>query len=545
MSIKINNIILNIDENIELLKEKVSKKININKENFESFKILKESIDARKKDNIKFNYAVEVSIKDEKKLIKKLHDNNVKYEENIEEEEIKFGEQKLNDRPIVVGMGPAGLFTALLLAEKGYSPLVLERGESVENRTKTIEKFWESGQLNQESNVQFGEGGAGTFSDGKLTTRIKDTRCDFVINELIKHGAPEEISYMGKPHIGTDILKTVVKNIRHRIIELGGEIKFNSKLEDIIVNKGSVEAVVVNGEKIFCNALILAIGHSSRDTYEMLHKNKVLMEAKPFAIGVRIEHHQQMINESQYGRYANHPRLKAADYRLTYTSKKTGRGIYSFCMCPGGEVVAAASEEMSLVTNGMSYYNRDKENANSALVVTVTPKDFENECYKFNMQDNGNDYPLIGMEMQRYYEKLAYKVGGGNYIAPVQLVRDFLNDNKSTALGNVNPSYKPGYTFSNMAECLPNYVISSLKEGILDFNNKIKGFSKDEAILTGIETRTSAPVKILRNENLESLSASGLYPCGEGAGFAGGIISAAVDGIKVAESVMKKYKPLN
>jgi uncharacterized FAD-dependent dehydrogenase len=384
--------------------------------------------------------------------------------------------------------------------------------------------------LNLESNVQFGEGGAGAFSDGKLTTRIKDKRCDFVLKELVKAGAPEEITYIGKPHVGTDILKSVVKNIREEIKSLGGEVHFNSKLEKIKLNEGKVQSIVVSGNEVSCEALILSIGHSSRDTYSMLHKSGIFMENKAFAIGVRIEHPQELINVSQYGKFANHPRLKAADYKLTYQSTRMNRGVYSFCMCPGGVVVAAASEENRLVTNGMSYHARDLENANSALVVTVGPKDFE------------GDSPLSGMEFQRYYERLAYNLGGGGYKAPVQLVGDFLKDKKSEKIGSVNPSYTAGFELKEIKECLPKYVVDTLKEGIVKFDTRIKGYGMNDAILTGIETRTSAPVKISRNENLESISAKGMYPAGEGAGFAGGIISAAVDGIKVAEKIIIEYK---
>lgn len=548
MSLRISNINIDIDEDIETINKKAAKKLRISEKDIKSLKILRESIDARRKDTIKFNYMVEVNCENEDKLLKKIHDRDVIKEKETVDEVFKFGNEKLKHRPVIVGMGPAGMFAALTLAKNGYSPLVIERGEKVEDRTKTINTFWEGGKLNTESNVQFGEGGAGTFSDGKLTTRIKDYRCSIVIDEFVKSGAPEEIAYIGKPHIGTDILKKVVKNIRKKVIELGGEILFKSKLEDLIIKDDKLQAVVVNGEEIPCECLIMAIGHSSRDTYEMLYRNQIFMETKPFAIGVRIEHKQELIDENQYGKYKNHPRLKAADYRLTYTTKETKRGVYSFCMCPGGEVVAAASENERLVTNGMSYFKRDKENANSALVVSVNNEDFKNEIdlYKKYIPDldrfGRDNYPLWGMEFQRYYEHLAYIAGGSNYCAPIQLVGDFMKDRKSTKLGLVTPTYKPGYNLSNLKECLPNYVIDSLKEGMENFDKKITGFMDNSAIMTGIETRTSAPVKICRNKELESVSLKGLYPAGEGAGFAGGIISAAVDGIKAAESVMQKYK---
>ena len=385
------------------------------------------------------------------------------------------------------------------------------------------------GKLNLESNVQFGEGGAGTFSDGKLATRIKDHRCTFVLDELIKAGAPAEIKYESKAHVGTDLLKGVVKNIREEIKSLGGEVNFNSKLEKITYEDDKLKSIIVNGQEISCIALVLAIGHSSRDTYEMLCKEKVSMEAKAFAIGVRIEHPQELINISQYGDNHKHPKLQAADYRLTYQSDKLKRGVYSFCMCPGGVVVAAASEEGRLVSNGMSYHARNLKNANSALVVTVSPEDFE------------GDSPLRGMEFQRHYESLAFKLGGGNYKAPVQLVGDFMKDRPSTKLGKVTPSYTAGYEFKELKNCLPQYVIEALKEGIENFDKKIKGYASEDAVLTGIETRTSAPVRIHRDKTLESINVCGLYPTGEGAGFAGGIISAAVDGIKVAEHIIEKF----
>lgn len=532
MTIRINNIVLGIDDDLSVIKKKVSKKLKLSSEELDNFKIIKESIDARNKDNIKFNYSVELKHKDEEKLVNKIHDKDVRIDNDKYEPDIQYGNEILNNRPVVVGLGPAGLFAALMLAEKGFTPLVIERGENVDKRTETVNNFWKTGKLNLESNVQFGEGGAGTFSDGKLTTRIKDRRCDYVLEALVNCGAPEEIKYIGKPHVGTDILKDVVKNIRNRIIELGGKVLFSSKLEYIKSKDGKVKSILVNENEIPCEALVLALGHSSRDTYEMLNNIGVFMESKAFAVGVRIEHPQEIINVSQYGKFANHPRLKAADYKLTYQSHRLNRGVYSFCMCPGGVVVAAASEEGRLVSNGMSYHARNLENGNSALVVTVTPEDFEGSSV------------LKGMEFQRHYEELAYKLGGGNFVAPIQLLGDFMNDKKSTKLGTVTPSYKPGYEMTDLRGCLPNYVVDSLKEGVLNFDRKIKGYGMNDAILTGIETRTSAPVRLTRNDNLESISLKGLYPAGEGAGFAGGIISAAVDGIKVAEKIIQKYRKI-
>lgn len=531
MPIRINNITLDINEDISMVKEKACKKSRIPVKDMKDFKILRESVDARKKDVIKFNYTVEFSCSNEENIIKKTKDKDVKLEKCTVKKEIVHGDKLLNHRPIIIGMGPAGLFAGLILAKNGYNPIIIERGEEVERRTLSVNNFWKKGNLNLNSNVQFGEGGAGTFSDGKLTTRIKDSWCDFILKEFVEKGAPEEIAYSGKPHIGTDVLKTVVKNIRKEIIELGGEVHFNSKLENIIIKDNKLKAVIVNGEEIPCEVLVLSIGHSARDTYEMLLKTGVSIESKAFAMGVRIEHSQTLINERQYGKFADHPRLKAADYRLVHNGKDN-RGIYSFCMCPGGYVVAAASEEGRVVTNGMSYHDRAGKNANSAIVVSVTPKDF------------ASDNPLAGMELQRHYEGLAYKLGGENYYAPIQLAEDFLKGKKTVKLRNIEPTYKPGYTLEDLTKCLPSIVVDGLMEGLCNFDNKIKGFVSSGAVLTGIETRTSAPIRILRNKELQSVSTKGIYPTGEGAGYAGGIMSAAVDGLRVGEKIIEEFKPL-
>lgn len=531
MPIRINNVILDIEEvNDEAINKKALKKVRLNKRDIKSFKILRESIDARKKDKIKFNYTIEIECDNEQKIVQKINNKDVIFEKLQYNPNIKHGNKKLSSRPIVVGMGPAGMFAGLMLAENGYRPIIIERGQDVEKRTKTVNEFWESGKLDLNSNVQFGEGGAGTFSDGKLTTRIKDERCNYVLDTFVRYGAPNEIIYKGKPHIGTDNLKIVVKNIRKRIIDLGGEIKFNSCLQDIIIKDKKIKSIIVNDAEIECENLILCIGHSSRDTYNMLFNRGVLLTPKSFAIGVRCEHNQHFIDESQYGKYAGNEKLGPASYRLTYNNKKTNRSAYSFCMCPGGEVVCASSENERLVTNGMSFYKRDKENANSAIVVSVTPNDF---CL---------DNPLGGIEFQRHYENLAYKLGGSSYFAPIQLMSDFIKDKKSIKLGNIKPTYKPGTIFAELKNCLPSYVTDTLKEAFISFDKKIHGFAFGDAVLTGIETRTSAPVRIERNEEFESISTRGLYPCGEGAGFAGGIISASVDGIKCAEKIINKYK---
>lgn len=535
MPIRINNIHLDLDGDFGDIKKKVSQKLNISESQIKNIKILRETIDARKKNNIILNYSVEAFTDSDENAVKKANSRDVLYYKEEQKPAIKYGDKKLTHRPVIVGMGPAGMFAGLLLAENGYKPIIVERGDSIDKRWDKVKKFWNGGALDEESNVQFGEGGAGTFSDGKLTTRIKDRRCDFVLDEFVKMGAPKEIKYIGKPHIGTDILRKVVKNIREKITSLGGEIYFNTRLNGLITDGRVLKGIkaVRNGNEnceIPCEALILAVGHSSRDTFDMLNASGILMKPKAFAVGVRVEHLQEIINKNQYGRFAGHKKLGAADYRLTYTSEKFNRACYSFCMCPGGEVVAAASERGGVVTNGMSYYKRDKKNANSAIVVTVNPDDF-----KFSG-------PLSGVRFQQSLEKLAFKYGGGNYFAPVQLVSDFIRDVKSTKIGNVEPSYKPGFEFTNFNDIFSDSIAGTLKEGFLNFDRKIKGFSECGAVMTGVETRTSSPVRIERNEKLESISLSGLYPAGEGAGFAGGIVSSAVDGIKAAESIMGTWK---
>ena len=410
---------------------------------------------------------------------------------------------------------------------------MLERGLDVDNRTKDIDNFWVDRKFKNNSNVQFGEGGAGTFSDGKLTTRIKDIRCRKVLTEFVNFGAPDEILYSNKPHVGTDILKSVVKNIREEIKRLGGTVKFDSKVTQINMEGSKIKSVIVNDEEtIETNIVVLAIGHSARDTYEMLHENGIKINQKPFAIGARIEHPQILINESQYKEFYNHPRLGAADYKLIeHTSN--GRTAYTFCMCPGGTVIASASEEGEVVTNGMSEHARDKENANSAFLVNVRPSDF------------GSDHPLAGVEFQRKYERLAFELGGGNYNAPIQLVGDFLEDRVSTKLGKVKPSYQPGYTFVDLRKCLPDFVCETMKEALPKLDKKLNGFAMKDAVLTGVETRSSAPIRIVRDEEtLESVTLEQLYPCGEGAGYAGGIVTAAVDGIKCAEKIIERYSSM-
>ncbi len=529
--IRVNEVKLSVDEDIKELKYKITKKLGINPQEVIDYTIFKESIDARKRDGVKFVYIVDVKVQDEGRVLRK--NKNLQKSPNLEYVDVKAGNEVLLNPPVVIGTGPAGMLAGLILARRGYKPILLERGQDVERRSATVEEFWKNRKLNTESNIQFGEGGAGTFSDGKLTTRIKDNmRCRKVLEEFISAGAPAEILYAYKPHIGTDILKTVVKNIRQKIIDLGGEVRFNSKVTDIIRENGNIIGIQINNdEELPAKAVVLAIGHSARDTYAMLNARDVKIKQKPFAIGVRIEHPQTLINKAQYKQQVEHPRLGVADYKLSYQSKN-GRGVYTFCMCPGGTVVAAASEENTVVTNGMSEYARNKENANSALLVQIKVTDFESED------------PLAGVEFQRKWEKAAFELGGGDYSAPAQLVADFLLDKPSEKLGDVKPSYLPEIKLADLKKCLPDYVVEAMREAILEMDKKIPGFALPDAVLTGVETRSSAPIRIEREkETMESVNVAGLYPIGEGSGYAGGIISATVDGIKVAEKIIGKYKP--
>jgi uncharacterized FAD-dependent dehydrogenase len=526
-----------INNDVDIVKYLAARRLKVNDKDISSVRILKRSVDARDKRDILLIYSAEVCVAADIDIgryrqIKDAVVINEQAEYKDIEKEIEYGSKQINNRPIIIGSGPAGLFAGLTLTQHGYKPLILERGRDVDKRAEAINAFFRFGVLDPDSNIQFGEGGAGTFSDGKLTTRIKDRRISKVLNTFVEGGAPGEILFQSKPHIGTDILKTVVRNLRNRIIELGGEVRFSSRVTDILIEEGKAKAVIVNGSEIIeSNVIIAALGHSARDTYRILLERGVSIVPKPFSIGVRIEHLQSMIDEAQYGRFAGHPRLGAADYLLTTRSSKTGRAVYSFCMCPGGQVVAAASEEGMLVTNGMSEYKRDKENANSALVVSISPEDF------------GNSHPLSGVEFQRTWEGKAYELGGMNFHAPIQLVGDFLQGKASQAIGGVRPSYAPGIKLCDLHACLPEYVTLSIKEALGNFDRKIKGFAVSDAVLTGVETRTSAPVRIIRKENMESESIGNFYPIGEGAGYAGGIVSSAVDGIKAAERIIQIYKP--
>lgn len=527
--LRVSNIKLDIDEKLSKLRPKVTKKLKVCDDEIIEFEIFRESIDARKRGHISFIYSVNVVLKNEKKILtKKIKD--VTKVEKIIYTDVKSGRESMKNRPVVVGSGPAGLFATLLLAQRGYKPIMIERGVDVDTRTKDVEAFWKCGKFNPKSNVQFGEGGAGTFSDGKLTSRTKDTRIKKILSEFINFGAPEDIAYAHMPHVGTDILKNVVKNIRQEITSLGGEVRFDCMLTKIISKKGCIEAIEINKKEIVnCDNLIVACGHSARDTYEMLHKNNVKIIQKPFAIGARIEHPQLLINKAQYKEFYNHPRLGAASYRLTHKASNN-RSVYTFCMCPGGSVIASSSFENQVVTNGMSEHARDKSNANSALLVNIRPEDFNSEN------------PLAGLKFQQKYEELAFKLGGSDYKAPCQTIGDFLQNRETKEIGSVNPSYNPGVKLTNLSECLPDFVTKAMRESIVELDKKIKGFAMKDALLTGVETRSSAPVRIVRDEtSMESVSVKNLYPCGEGAGYAGGIITAAIDGLKCAEKIIQKH----
>lgn len=527
--LRIRQIKVPIDkDNEKFLLTAISKILKVNIKDLSNLTIVKKSLDARKKDNVHYVYEIDIKVLSEDKILKKLKSTDI-----IKTPDERYiieltGTEKLENRPIIVGSGPAGLFAAYILAENNYKPLIIERGAPVDERVKIIEKFWETGKLDLNTNVQFGEGGAGTFSDGKLNTLVKDkaNRGRKVFDIFIENGAPEEIKYINHPHIGTDILRTIIKNIRNKIISMGGEFRYNTCLTNLVVKNNALVGIEVNNKEIInCNALILAIGHSARDTFEMLNKYPLSLQPKPFAIGVRIEHPQKLINENQYGKKLSKV-LPPASYKLTYTTSKN-RGVYSFCMCPGGFVVNASSEEKHLAINGMSNHKRDEYNANSALVVTISPDDFGNE-------------PLSGIAYQRKLERIAYEKGNGKI--PVQLYKDFKINKQSTEFEELTPVMKGAYTFSNLNEILPNYIIEALKEAIPVFDKKIPGYASGSTILSAIESRTSSPVRIPRNETGES-NIKGLFPCGEGSGYAGGITTAAMDGLKVAEFIAKIYKP--
>ena len=501
------------------------------KNSIEEMMIYKTSIDARKKDNIFFVYSVSVKISaapraDEKTLAKE--GIALMTEDTMQ---IEFGDKTMETSPIIVGFGPCGMFCALLLAKHGYRPIVIERGSSVAQRTEDVDRFFKFGILNPESNIQFGAGGAGTFSDGKLVTRINDPKCGYVLSEMHRFGAPDEILYKAKPHVGTDYLKKVVENAEKEICRLGGKVYFNTKLEDISFSEGKATSIKTNRGEIPCSALILALGHSARDTFSMLASHAIDMVPKSFSVGVRVEHLQEDIDFALYGKSAGHPKLPKGEYNLS--CHNGDRGVYTFCMCPGGQVVGAASEEGGVVTNGMSNFLRDGKNANSAVAVSVNPSDY-------------GDRVDLAIDFQRRLESAAYIAGGKSYAAPCQTMGHFLGKTKNNTPSKVMPTYRNGdVCMTEMDQVLPSFVSESLKFGFLNFDKKIKGFASDTAILTGVETRTSSPIRIPRNEEFLACRFENLYPCGEGAGYAGGITSAAVDGIKCALAIMKRYKPID
>lgn len=528
--IRVNEIKVPLGQGTAGLKDSAAKVLRIRANRIRELRIAKRSIDSRKKEDIRLTYSVDVIVDGEEEEI--LRHVSAPRAFRTEEYAYQMPEARRNSRfrPVVVGFGPAGMFAGLLLAQAGYRPLILERGGDVDSRMADVEAFWQQRRLNTESNVQFGEGGAGTFSDGKLTTGIKDPRCREVFLEFCRCGAPEEILYDGKPHIGTDRLGEVVKNLRKKIIDLGGEVRFRCRFDRLIIANGAVHGITytdANGSSVDyeTDTVILAAGHSSRDTVRTLYEQKITMARKPFSVGARIEHPQSFIDTAQYGAFAGHPELGAADYKLA-CHPPHGRGAYTFCMCPGGTVVCASSEEGGVVVNGMSNYARDGRNANSAILVGIEPEDLP------------GDDPLAGIELQRRIERSAFEQGGGNYAAVSQLVGDFLNDRPSQKLGFVVPTCPTGVVMGDIARILPEKVIRTMREALPQMDRKICGFAMPEAVLTAPESRSSSPVRLLRDEFYQS-NVRGLYPCGEGAGYAGGIVSAAVDGIRVAEAVLQ------
>jgi uncharacterized FAD-dependent dehydrogenase len=528
---RLTDLKLPIDHTEAELRSAILKRLAVTANELVAYSIFRRSYDARKPSGIVFIYTLDIELKNEKAVLARLRgDRHIAPTPDTTYHFVSQAPPITQlPRPIVIGSGPCGLFAGLILAQMGFCPIILERGKSVRERTKDTWDLWRKGQLNPESNVQFGEGGAGTFSDGKLYSQIKDPhyRGRKVLTEFVKAGAPPEILYVSKPHIGTFRLVTMVENMRAEIEALGGTIRFQSRVEKIDIEQGQVRGLMLaGGETMAATHIVLAVGHSARDTFEMLHQRGVQMEAKPFSIGVRIEHPQSLIDRARFGKNAGNPLLGAADYKLVHHCTN-GRSAYSFCMCPGGTVVAATSESGCVVTNGMSQYSRNERNANSAIVVGVTPADYP----------GGANDPLAGIAFQRHWEGLAFEAGGGNYSAPAQRVGDFLAGRPSTEFGSVSPSYTPGVHLTDLTRCLPDYVVAALRESLPAFAREISGFAMEDALLTGVETRTSSPLRITRNNDFQSINTHGLFPAGEGAGYAGGILSAAVDGIKVAEAV--------
>ncbi|CAN6960643.1 NAD(FAD)-utilizing dehydrogenase [Psychrobacter okhotskensis] len=531
--IRLTEIKLPLNHAPEELTTAITKKLKISAEQIDAVVMFKRGYDARNKRNIQLIYTLDITLTDSDLtndlLVQFESDNHVKATPDTSYSYVGRAPENLTERPVVIGFGPCGLLAGLTLAQMGFKPIIIERGNEVRQRTKDTFGFWRQRKLNTESNVQFGEGGAGTFSDGKLYSQVKDPNHygRKVMTEFVKAGAPDEILFVSKPHIGTYKLVTMVEKMRAEIIALGGEVRFATRVDDLHITDSKVTGVTLNsGEILKTNHVILAVGHSARDTFEMIHDKGVYVEAKPFSIGFRIEHKQSTIDKARFGDNAGNEILGAADYKLVHHCKN-GRSVYSFCMCPGGTVVAAASEEGRVVTNGMSQYSRNERNANSAIVVGIDPeRDYPN-------------HPLAGIDLQRQLETLAFELGGKDYSAPAQTIGDFLKGKPDSELGDVKPSYTPGITLTDLSKALPDFAVDAIREAIPAFNKKIKGFSSDDGLLTGVETRTSSPISIKRNKEFQSINTKGLFPAGEGAGYAGGILSAGIDGIKVAEAVAK------
>ena len=532
--LRITEVKLPLDHPQEALLAAICTRLGVAADAVRGYTIFRRGYDARRKSQISLIYTLDVEVTgDEAVLLARLsQDSHVQRAPDTRYQYVAQAPADLQKRPVVIGMGPCGFMAGLILAQMGFRPLILERGKAVRERTRDTWDLWRRHQLHPESNVQFGEGGAGTFSDGKLYSQIKDPNFygRKVLEEFVKAGAPEEIIYVSKPHVGTFRLVKMVENIRASITALGGEIRFESKVDRILREDGRVVGLeLAGGERIEADHVILAVGHSARDTFQMVFEQGIYIEAKPFSIGFRVEHPQTLIDRARFGPHAGHPLLGAADYKLVHHCRN-GRAAYSFCMCPGGQVVAATSEPGRVVTNGMSQYSRAERNANAALVVEVRPEDFPGD-YRSN--------PLAGIEFQRQWESAAFVAGGSNYDAPAQKVGDFLAGRPSQALGSVEPSYQPGVRMTDLSRCAPSFVIEALREAIPAFDRQIRGFAMDDAVLTGVETRTSSPVRIKRGPDFQSINTRGLFPAGEGAGYAGGILSAGVDGIKVAEAVAR------
>ena len=527
MPIIINQIKSSLETKTDSILNKAQKQLGLSRSEISTAEIHKTSLDARNQNNIQFVHSVFLQLKDEEKERQLAKTNtSVTYVENGGIKPV-ISKVKKEGRVIIAGFGPAGIFCGLLLAENGYRPLILEKGQDVDKRTQSVSDFWKTGLLNTQSNVQFGEGGAGTFSDGKLTTRIKDPICRYVLETFVNFGAPKEILTKAKPHIGTDKLRKIIKSMREHIISLGGEVRFESEMSDFVLQDNSIKSVSFNGNSADCSSLVLAIGHSARNTFSLIAEKGIFIEPKSFSVGARIEHTQRSVNESLYGKNADNPLLPVGEYQLSYRDN-SGRAVYTFCMCPGGTVVPAASENSGIVTNGMSEFARNGENANAAMVVSVSPKDFGNS-------------PLDGIEFARQIEANAYK-STGSYTAPATTVQGFL-DHRPDLSSNIVPTYALGLKPVEFRDIFPKFVTDMMETGLNKFSHKMKCFGDKSAILTAPETRTSSPVRITRTDQLHSVSVSNLYPCGEGAGYAGGIMSAAVDGIKVALKIMETQAP--